>query len=203
MPVPSPVPTSPFLLHLRPMIYSPYHDVQLKGFDTFPFDGYLNPIDLHPEGPEDDLSARRSPTDREWFVVGRHGRKTHNGILFQFNRFCPRFYLRVRWDLGGLILTHEVDYTISDHTFGAASDYETLWESDEPEMTRYPRWAEQITLKNNLPGFKLPSSPKRKPRPKTTIQKQMFFMPTIKPRKLREIPNAPPISSAIWSNFRG
>jgi hypothetical protein len=132
------------LWHIRPRLFSPFRHVALVDLEFVE-------LGISLTGGAD-LATRR-PYRNKGYAVGcrKRGHKAVDGILIETARRLDAFRCRARWAVEAeRVLIHEVQYSLLDDDFDAASDDTMLWNAWCADLggwsDRRPAWwTEDVT----------------------------------------------------------
>jgi hypothetical protein len=172
------------LLHIRPRLFYSGGAVTLV-------DATIEAFGLRLRGGPDLAIGRPYPNKRYTVAYRKIGRKSLDGILIETTKPVKEWRCTARWAVEAqFLITHHVDYRISDEDFDAASDNMMLWygcgEGLGGWSSRMPPEAEGISLMYFEPeDFKRATcQDKRDVYGRIVERHQTFTMPTIERERL-------------------
>lgn len=179
------------LLHLRPRLFCSFKDVSVV-------DIAIPSLNLYLQG-DADITARRPYPNKQYAVACRKkGRKAVDGLLIATAEPLTQFECVTRWAIEATaVVTHRVQYMLSDQEFDAASDDMVLWyacNEDRNWSNRWPPDKERLAPVRLEPVMELTGrSIGRRANTRDTfdqalgwitLRRQTFEMPTIERNRL-------------------
>lgn len=179
------------LIHITPRLYAPFRNIIVVDMDIEPFGLHLGAAEL---------KAGRPYPNKRWAVACRRPwRKAMDGVLIETREFIEKFDCRMRRAVeASVVVTRQVEYTIVDRDFGAASDKTMLWSGCCAELGGWPErrpawWKPGLAPVHAQPAMEIDPFATRKTAAEDVVdaetgwivtRRERFTMPTIEPERL-------------------